>query len=278
MQFSIEPLESVMDTSGTMDEVEGIVISGDMRDRVDGLQSMRAGAGQRPFEVFVAQELLADDGLPLRSSRIVAGEVDENGRIAGTMKVLVGTTNGTKVEAVRRVFARLYPEQPVDVTGVEVTTAVPDQPWGPEVARGALARARAAMASATPVPPGAGDETEGPGRDALPHFAVGIEAGLIPGEAGGPTFDVQHCAVIDRGGRETMGHGPGFVYPDDLLEEVREGKQVREVMMARYWTDPSDRGKGAVHTFTAGHMDRLALTEQAVLMAMVPRISGEHGF
>jgi inosine/xanthosine triphosphatase len=260
--FQIEPLNEKLGTSPAMDTVEGMVISRDMVPEVDRFQAVREAAGQRPLEIFVADELLASDGLPIRATRVSSGEIDAEGRILGTVMVGVGTANPTKVEAVRRVFERIYPGGAIQVTPVEVDSGVPDQPSDDQVLEGARTRARAAM-----------DELGG-----SPHFAVGVEAGLFWKEEGEPTFDVQYCAVVDRGGRMTEGHGPGFVYPDTLLEEVKGGKQVRDVMVERYWKEPPERGKGAVFTFSAELMDRLTLTEQAVLMAMIPRISGEHGF
>jgi len=303
--FEIHPLDAELGTSEAMDPVEGMVLSRDMEGSVPRLRKLREEAGQGPLEFIFASELLAMDGLPLRATRVAVGETDAEGGIAGTIRVAVGTANDTKVEAVRETFARLFPDNDLEVVGCEVDPGVPDQPRGRQVLEGALNRARNAMAAGTTQSGGtaqgggttqSGGTTQGggtaqgggtiqgdggdSGEAALspPHFGVGIEAGLISNDEVSPTFDVQYCAVVDRGGRVSWGHGPGFVYPDELLDDVAAGKQVREVMRERYWKDPAQSKQGAIHTFSRGHMDRLELTRSAVLMAMVPRISGEHGF
>ena len=59
------------------------------------------------------------------------------------LKVNVGTRNPLKVEAVRAVFARAF--GPVEVEAVEVDPGVPKEPFGEEIARGAVRRAREAL-------------------------------------------------------------------------------------------------------------------------------------
>jgi inosine/xanthosine triphosphatase len=171
------------------------------------------------------------------------------------IKVRVGTRNPVKVEAVRAVFSRAFGPMEVEVEAVEVDPGVPKEPFGEEIARGAVRRAKEAL------------------RDA--DFGVGIEAGLVWHEVLRTYFDVQFCAILDREGRLTVGHGSGFVYPPRVIEEVRKGRAVGEVMSELAGIPEIGRKEGSVGYLSRGLLTRTELTEQAVLAALIPRIRPE---
>ena len=174
------------------------------------------------------------------------------------MRVHVGSSNPVKREAVRRVFAQVFDLTADELTVelVPVESGVLPQPVGDEVAHGAVARAIAALEDA--------------------DYGVGIEAGLIRHESLDVHFDVQLCAVVDRAGRVTVGHGPGFLYPPRVLKAVlQEGKTVGEAMEAFTGIERIGHRMGAIGFLSNDLLDRTRLTEQAVLMALIPRIRPE---
>ncbi|MDI3476140.1 MAG: inosine/xanthosine triphosphatase [Thermococcaceae archaeon] len=174
------------------------------------------------------------------------------------MKVAVGSTNPAKVEAVREVFQGIYGE--VEVIPIEVDSGVPDQPIGlEETIKGAINRAKQAI-----------EKTDA-------DFGVGIEAGLYPvPETITGYMDVQFCAVVDREGRITLGHGPGFEYPPGVIRRVfEEGVEVG-IAMGELVNDPELKRKvGAIGVLTHGRLVRKELNKLAVLMALVPRLNRE---
>jgi len=178
----------------------------------------------------------------------------ENGIIAA-MLVHVGSTNPIKAEAVRRVFARLFGEEDLEIRLIEVSSDVPAQPIGEQVSQGARMRAEQALSEA--------------------DYGVGIEAGLIWNEHFQCYFDVQFCAIVDKSGLWTAGHGSGFFYPPSVIERVRQGQTVGQAMTALTGIEKIGQKMGAIGYLTQGLLDRAALTEQAVLMALVPRIRAE---
>jgi len=141
------------------------------------------------------------------------------------------------------------------VRGVRVRTEVPEQPFGDEALQGAMNRAKAAI--------GTGD------------FGVGIEAGLVWSPLISDYFDVQDAAIVDRAGHITVGHGPGFTYPPRVLENVKAGRSVGKAMARLTGIRDIGSKEGAIGYLTERRLDRDALTESAVLMAMVPRIRRE---
>lgn len=216
----------------------------------------RANLGLSPLAAALAPYILADDGRPVKATRVVAGEIDVDGHLLRAARVAVGSANPVKVEAVRRAVLRVH--EAAEVQGFDVASGVPDQPWEDETWKGARIRAEAALAA-------------WPEAD----FGVGVEAGLFEAPVKGLLMDVQVCVAVDAGGRETLGHGPGFTYPRAVSEALRGGRTVGDVMSEAAGEDDIGRKQGAIGWLTHDRWDRRALTEPAVLAAFVPRMRPE---
>lgn len=249
-RFSIEPIDDVYGPADDLPDLDAIVVSAERAAVARDLNRVRAAKGLRPLEVHAVPMVLAQDGLPIQSRRIRSGVIDPRGARLTVVRVHVGTDNPVKVRAVRRVFADLF--RRVRVTMVPVASGVPEQPFDQQAAIGAMNRARAALGHA--------------------DFGVGIEAGLLWDASVGDYLDVQYCAIVDRGGRTTLGHGPGFEYPPSVVARVKAGRTVSEAMVELTGIREIGSKHGAIGFLTERRMDRDALTEAAVLMAMVPRI------
>src|SRR5881396_1321438 len=233
----IEPIDDPYGPADDLPDLDVIVVSAERYPVAIALNEARAAKGLRRLEIRAVPMVLAQDGLPIASRRIRAGVIDRTGRRLTPLRVGVGTDNPVKVRAVR------------------VRTDVPEQPFGDEALQGALNRAKAAI--------GRGD------------FGVGIEAGLVWSPLLSDHFDVQYVAIVDRAGRVTVGHGPGFTYPPRVLENVKAGRTVGEAMERLTGVRGIGSKEGAIGHLTERRLDRDALTESAVLMAMVPRIRRE---
>jgi inosine/xanthosine triphosphatase len=169
------------------------------------------------------------------------------------LRVHVGSSNPIKAQAVKNVFERVF--GPTEVRLIPVESGVPRQPFDDDTARGACERARQALHDA--------------------DFGVGIEAGLIWHNELTLYFDVQFCAVISQDGRLTVGHGSGFVYPPKVLEQVHRGRTVGEIMSELTGIERIGHKGGAIGYLSKNVLTREQLTEQAVLMALIPRIRPE---
>jgi inosine/xanthosine triphosphatase len=177
------------------------------------------------------------------------------------MRILaVGTRNPVKISAVVHAVERLLHEK-FEVVQVEVNSGVPNQPVGLEqTILGAVNRAKHAIIS---VP--------------RAEFGIGIEAGLVKvPEALTGYFDIQFAAVADKTGKVTVGCGSGFEYPPKVLREVLDKrKEIGDVMESLTGIENIGERMGAIGFLTHGQLDRQSLTEQAVLMALIPRINRE---
>jgi inosine/xanthosine triphosphatase len=172
--------------------------------------------------------------------------------------VAVGTQNPVKTSAVAHILQRLFKDE-FNVIRVDVDTGIPKQPIGlSQIIKGAVNRAEQAI-SAT--------------KNA--ELGIGIEAGLvkIPYTMTG-YFDIQFAAIIDSGGNLTIGCGSGFEYPPTVVSEVLENnKEVGDVMEALTGIEKIGDKIGAIGYLSHGELDRCSLTEQALLMAFIPRIN-----
>jgi len=204
----------------------------------------RIRRNMRPVSLIVVG-MERNEGERISARNILSGKCSRSGSRTA-MDIAVGSSNPVKAEAVRTVMEKIFGD--VRITALKVDPGVPEQPWGDETLCGAVNRAKAAI----------GD------RD----MSVGIEAGVFEMYDG--VYDIQHCVVLDRDGKMTIGMGPGFRYPDDVAELLRKGMTVGDAMKSLY-PNHSGRGEGAIGILSKGLLDRKSLTEQAVMAAMITR-------
>jgi inosine/xanthosine triphosphatase len=170
------------------------------------------------------------------------------------VQIHVGTRNPLKVEATRAAFVKVFPDLPLDVIAVPVGTGLPPQPFGRQVVEGAMRRARRALTDA--------------------DFGVGIEAGLMRFPGTKRYLSVQFCAIVDAAERMTVGHGPGFELPQGVEAKLLQGSTLNREMSRLAGIPEIKESIGAVGYLSGGRVDRLAITREAVLMALIPRLGG----
>ncbi len=230
-----------------MDGVDFLVVSEETLDNGRKVNDRRRSRGLEPLELSVVPLVMSDRGEKISASSILEGRYGRQGK-STVVDIAVGSTNMVKVSAVRAVMERVYGD--VRITARDVDSGVPQQPFGEQTHQGSLNRARAAI--------------EGH------EMAVGIEAGVFEMLDG--LYDIQHCTIIDKEGRETYGQGSGFRYPDAVAELVRSGMTVGNSMREIYGDTDIGKKQGAVGLLSKGLIDREKLTEQAVIAAMIPRL------
>jgi inosine/xanthosine triphosphatase len=253
--FDIVMISDIKGTAATSETIDAIVVSPETRMNADEINEMRRRNGLKALKVFEIKEVKADDSRLISSSRIVRGEIDKDGRLLRPMKVAVGSTNKVKVDAVRNIFTQAFGL--VEIVSVEPEHGVEKQPMEERVVKGAIERAKSAVAK----------------TDA--DFGVGIEAGLFYNKILDKHLDIQYCAIADSAGRMTVGHGPGFEYPPVVIKAVLAGGTVGETMSKITGIENIGHKAGSIGFLSDGMIDRTSLTEISVLMALVPRIKAE---
>lgn len=253
--FDIVMITDMHGTAATSETLDALVVSPETREQADIINEQRRRNGLRPLKVFAIREVRADDSRLISASRIVKGEIDKEGRLLRAVRVSVGSTNKVKVDAVRNMFIQAFGL--VEVKGVETDQTAGKQPLEGKTIEGAIQRARQALER---------EESD---------FGVGVEAGLFFNKVLGIYLDVQYCAIIDSSGRMTVGHGPGFQYPPEVISEVLKGNTVGETMSRITEIEDIGHNMGSIGYLSDGLIDRTSLTEIAVLMALIPRVRPE---
>ena len=172
------------------------------------------------------------------------------------MRIAVGSTNPTKVEAARRAAAKVWPEG--EVVAVAVPSGVAEQPMSDdETIRGAVNRARNALAAVEGASVGMG--VEGGVQD-TPH-------GLFVGG---------WAAVVDREGCLGIGAGGRVLLPESIARRIRAGEELGPVMDDFSGRRNVKHGEGAIGIFTNGLIERTAALEIALTYALARFITPEN--
>jgi len=176
--------------------------------------------------------------------------------LSEVQRVVVGSTNPVKINAVRAVLARVAPHATVE--GRAVPSSVRDQPVGDEeTIRGAVARAQGVLAS----------------TDA--DLGVGIEGGVVH-EPGGGMRTCAWAAIVSRDGRRGVGGSLAMPLPAVVADAVRGGLELGHAMDRLTGEHDTKRGAGAVGILTAGLVDRQQAYEPLVSYALAPFLTPEH--
>ncbi len=253
--FNIVMISDEKGTATTSETLDALVVSPETRDEADRINEQRRRNGLRPLKVFCIKEVRADDARAISASRVLKGEIDRDGRLLRPLRIAVGSSNKVKVDAVRNVFTQAFGL--VEVVSVELSSSTEKQPMEERTIKGAIRRAQEALET------GKAD------------YGVGIEAGLFHNKVLGKHLDIQYCAIVDSSGKMTVGHGPGFEYPPDVIRSVLDGGTVGDTMSDITGIEKIGHRQGSIGYLSDGLIDRTSLTEIAVLMALIPRIRKE---
>lgn len=170
------------------------------------------------------------------------------------MKIAVGSTNPVKVEAVRTMAQRVWPD--VEVVSIAVPSGISDMPMSDEEAlTGARNRAQAAR------------------QAAAADLGVGLEGGVHQ-EPFGLTLH-GWVVISDGNGREGIGGGARLPLPQAIAQRVRDGEELGDVMDDILDDHNVKQKGGAVGALTAGLVMRQETFAVAVAYALSPFIVPE---
>ncbi len=169
-----------------------------------------------------------------------------------TRRIVVASRNPVKMEAVQRGFRRWFPTTGLTFENVDVPSGVSVQPIGDEETRRG-ARQRAANAA-----------------QAFPHadFWVGIEGGVA--WWGNDLLSFAWVAVQHKNGSLGEARSGTFMLPPAVAALVRQGYELGEADDRVFGQHNSKQKMGAVGLLTDGLIDRTALYEHAIILALAP--------
>ena len=235
------------------EDFDVIVVSKETKKNAEKINKERKRRGMKEMKIVTIPTVLAEDLLPVTSTRIKRGEINEYGKRIAKMKVKIGSENPSKVNAVKMVFSRIF-KFPIEYIPVKTEPDVPPQPFEEDTIKGAINRAKKL-------------------KDC--DYCIGIEAGLFWDSEVKRYFDRAYCAILDKFGYLTLGHSGGFYYPPPIIEMVKNGMEVGDAMEKISGIKEIKKKMGAIGFLSKGLINRDEFNSQAVIMAMIPRISRE---
>jgi len=171
--------------------------------------------------------------------------------IAMSKKVIIGSRNPVKIEAVRQAFERVFPARTFMFEGVNIPSGVSDQPMtDAETRAGARNRAEAAR-------------RERPRAD----YWVGQEGGLEAHDDQLHAFAWMVVRSAERMGEARTGT---FMLPPPIAELVRGGMELGDADDQVFGLTNSKQEDGAVGLLTHRMITRTAYYREALILALIP--------
>jgi inosine/xanthosine triphosphatase len=167
------------------------------------------------------------------------------------MNIIVASLNPVKIQATLLGFQRMFPDELIETQGISVVSGVSRQPLSDdETFQGAVIRARQAARL-------------NPQAD----FWIGIEGGIQPIEKDISAFAWVFVCSKNQSGK---GRSSAFFLPDKIAQLIRQGYELGDADDVIFGRQNSKQENGAVGLLTGDVIDRVALYEQAVIMALIP--------
>jgi inosine/xanthosine triphosphatase len=175
------------------------------------------------------------------------------------MKILVGSKNPVKIEAVREAFEKYYDE--VEVTGFSVESNVPVQPFNDETFFGAENRTFELKKI---------NKQQNLNAD----YFTGIEGGIS--KTFNRWFAYGVVCIMDKDGRKGFGTSAHFELPEKVIKEIKNGKELGDVIDDIQNEQNTKQKKGAIGYFTNGIMSRKDLYVPGIITALIPFLHKEN--
>ncbi|MFT5162591.1 MAG: inosine/xanthosine triphosphatase [Alteromonadaceae bacterium] len=166
------------------------------------------------------------------------------------LKVVVGSLNPVKVNAVKNALQMVFADSQIECQGMRAPSEVADQPMtADETRKGAINRVNYCKAHCKA------------------DFYVAIEGGVDQFEYGPATFAY---VVIANQSRQSVGRSAILPLPSIVFKALEQGEELGHVMDRLFNTDNIKQKGGAIALLTNGCATRQGSYTQALIQAMAP--------
>lgn len=165
------------------------------------------------------------------------------------MKVAVGSKNRVKIEATKKAFESVFPDEKWEIEGIDVKSEVSDQPMSDtESVTGAKNRARKALKALTA------------------DFGVGLEGGLH--EVEGEWFDSGWIVIVNTKGEEGIGSTIRMSLPKKIMQHIHKGIELGLACDIVFATKDSKQSTGHFGLMTNNAVTRESCYRDGVVAAL----------
>ncbi|MCC6643625.1 inosine/xanthosine triphosphatase [Candidatus Peregrinibacteria bacterium] len=169
-------------------------------------------------------------------------------------KVVIASKNQTKINATKKGFEKMFPQEKFEFAEISVPSNVPDQPISNlETFTGAKNRADNAA-------------LEIPGAD----FYIGIEGGVEAVGEHDQEMESFAWIVIKSGHQYGKSRTGTFFLPEEISKLIKQGIELGVADDMIFKRENSKQQNGAVGILTDNAIDRTAYYQEAVVLALIP--------
>ncbi len=173
------------------------------------------------------------------------------------MKVLIGTTNPSKIEGAKNAFAQYFDN--VEIEGVKVSSNVPEQPFNQDVLQGAKNRVEELKKYAKE-------------SNIEADFYIAIESGIVDYFEEYVNFNIS--VIEDKNGLRSVGLSQGFPIPARYIDEMKENSMGK--VMDRLFSGTSlGQSVGGISFLTKQKVTRMDIVQGSFTMALIKYINGD---
>ena len=173
------------------------------------------------------------------------------------MKLLIGTTNKTKIKGAIESFKEYYND--ISIEGISVSSEVSEQPLNEEIYLGARNRVNNLIKYSKK-------------NNIKADYYLGIESGIM--NLYGKWIIINIAVIKDKNGYESIGTSSGFPVPDKYVQEIINtdlGKVIDNIYKENYIRT----NKGTISFLTKDKINRIDLTKEAFIMALTQFINND---
>lgn len=168
------------------------------------------------------------------------------------MKIIVASKNPVKLNAVKRGFKKMFPNESLEIDGVSVPSGVSSQPMSNnETFLGALNRSKKARINSLEA-----------------DFWIGIEGGCENNKNELEAF--AWVIVLSKNGKIGKGRTSTFYLPKKICALIKKGKELGEADDIVFGQTNSKQKHGTVGNLTGNIIDRTKFYTEAVILALIP--------
>jgi len=173
------------------------------------------------------------------------------------MKILVGSKNPNKLNAVKESFEMYYGDN-LEIIGISVDSAVSSQPLEDETFNGASNRVKML-------------KKINKKQNIEADFFVGIEGGII--KLNNAIFNSNVACIINKKNNIGFGVSPIYQLPNSIKNKLFKGVELSTIIDKLTKQKKSGYKGGAINFFSKGKIDRKEMTKLALIMALIPIIN-----
>ncbi len=242
----ISPLENPYGST-LSPEFDGMIVSNETLQFSMEINMIRKSRGIAPLTLYNVGQVIAEDFMPIKSERIIKGEINEKGQRLKPIKVRIASKNPEKILGVKSAISQFHGNFQFMEEGA--VTEI-EQPFGEEIIEMGKSRCNNFK-----------DE----------DFCISIEAGVM--EIFKKYFDVHLAYIKDRYGGTSVGISSGLPLTNLLVDSLKGGINLTETVSKSIGIDSVGSKGGAVFYFSRGIKLRRDLVKEAVLSALMERLS-----